>query len=201
MMLLKIIIIEDELFVAMHLRKLINSLGYNVEACYHSAEEFLEDEDCQFDVALIDIFLSGKLTGIDAAKAIKQKNKPFIFLTANKDSETILEAAKLAPAAYLSKPFQEVEVEAALKILTIKIVSPSIDMHALLQENDFTNAPVTLRELETLKSLNQGASNIIIAERLFITKSTVKTHLRNLCTKFDVAGKTELVLVTAAFFK
>ena len=200
-MLSKVVIIEDELFVVLHLSKLISSLGYKVVGTFHSAEDFLKETDWDFDVAFVDIFLAGKLTGVDAAKSIRKRQKPFIFLTANQDTKTITKAAELAPAAYLSKPFQETEVEAALTILKLRINSSIVDSYyILLQENDYTNLPLTLREVDILKSLVLGSSNNTISEKLFISQSTVKTHLRNLCKKFGVDSKAELAIAIRTIF-
>ena len=147
-MLSRIIIIEDEFFVQIHLTKILTNLGYQVVNSYHCTEDFLEQTDWNFDIALVDIFLSETLTGIDAAKEIKQKQKPFIFLTANQDSTTILEAAQLGPSAYLTKPFIEADIEAALTILKLK-VAPSIfdPFFVFLKNNNYTTTPLTLREI------------------------------------------------------
>lgn len=191
----KIIIIEDEMFVLMHLKKIVSSLGYTVVDTYFSAEDFLLHSNWNFDVAIIDILLSGKLTGLDIAKELSEKNKPFIFLTANQDSLTINEAAKLGPAAYLSKPFQNAEVEAALTILNLKIKQNTIDPYfTFLTKNTYTNFPLTIREVEVLKVLKHISSNTLIAEALFISTNTVKTHLRNLCLKFEVKNRDELFI-------
>jgi DNA-binding NarL/FixJ family response regulator len=193
-MLSKIIIIEDELFVQLHLTKVIKSLGYKVVATYHSTEDFLEDTNWDFDLALVDVFLSDKLTGIDAAKEIRKKQKPFIFLTANQDSETILEAAKLAPTAYLTKPFIEAEIEAALTILKLKTSSSTSDpFYIFLKNNDYTNFPLTLREVDVLKLLMLESKNSTMAKKLFISESTLKTHIRNIYKKFNISRKIELV--------
>lgn len=201
----KVIIIEDELFVAMHLRKLINSFGYDVVAFFHSVEDFLEDTDCIFDIAFIDVFLEGKLTGIDAAKYIKQQKKPFIFLTANRDSQTINDLAELSPAAYLSKPFQEVDIEAALKILSLKntlsVHDPIDPFYIFLNDNSYCLSLLTLREIDVLKSFCLGLTTNMISEKLFISKSTVKTHFYNLCKKFSAKNKTELLLMVNNIFK
>ena len=193
-MLSKIIIIEDELFVQLHLTKVLKSLGYKVVATYHSTEDFLEDTNWDFDLALVDVFLSDKLTGIDAAKEIRKKQKPFIFLTANQDSETILEAAKLAPTAYLTKPFIEAEIEAALTILKLKTSSSTSDpFYIFLKNNDYTNFPLTLREVDVLKLLMLESKNSTMAKKLFISESTLKTHIRNIYKKFNISSKIELV--------
>ena len=190
----KVVIIEDEMFALMHLKKVVTSLGYDVVDTFYNAEDFLFESNWNFDVAIVDIFLSGKLTGIDIAKELRKKQKPFIFLTANQDSNTVKEAAELAPAAYLSKPFQNAEVEAALTILSLKIKPNNLDhFFIFLNENEHTNLPLTIREIDVLKILMHNSTNEIIAEKLFISKNTVKTHVRNLYLKFEVKNKDELL--------
>lgn len=190
----RVVIIEDEMFALMHLKKVVTSLGFDVVATFYNAEDFLNEVNWNFDIAIVDIFLSGKLTGIDIAKKLRKKQKPFIFLTANQDSNTVKEAAKLAPAAYLSKPFQNAEVEAALTIISLKIKPNKVDPYfILLNKNEHTSLPLTIREIDVLKVLIQNSSNEVIAEKLFISKNTVKTHTRNLYLKFEVKNKEELI--------
>ena len=201
-MLSKIIIIENELSTLLNLKKLVSSLDYKVVATYDSTEDFLEETDWQFDIALLDIFLSGILTGLDAAKAIRKRQKPFIFITGNKDSKIIHEAAKLAPSAYLSKPFQAADLEAALTILKLKINSPLVDpFYYFLKDNDYTTTPLTKKEIEVLKPLIIGSSNKVIGEKLYISLSTVKTHVRNLYKKFKLNSKGELKIKIDTIFK
>ena len=53
--------------------------------------------------------------------------------------------------------------------------------------------PLTVREQEVLKLILSGKSNRIIAEDLFISVSTVKTHARNIFSKYDVGSRAELI--------
>ena len=117
----KIVIIEDEFFAAMHLNDLINSLGFRVAGIFHSGEDFLEKTDWDFDAAVVDIFLAEELTGLDVAKELNERQKSFIFLTANQDKLTLKDAARLEPDAYISKPFKANDVTAALEIISLKL--------------------------------------------------------------------------------
>lgn len=114
----KVIIIEDEFFVAEHLSDLLSKLGYMVVGIYHSGEDFLKKTDWRFDTAMVDIFLSKKMNGLEVAKHLKDRSKPFVFLTANQDSTTLKEATRLSPKAYISKPFHENDIVAALEIIS-----------------------------------------------------------------------------------
>jgi ATP/maltotriose-dependent transcriptional regulator MalT len=54
-----------------------------------------------------------------------------------------------------------------------------------------TGETLTPREVEVLKQITQGVSNRIIAERLVIAESTVKTHIYHIFAKLDVSTRTE----------
>ncbi|MBD78926.1 MAG: hypothetical protein CL840_08405 [Crocinitomicaceae bacterium] len=118
----KIVIIEDEFFAADHLGDLVEDLGFQKHGIFHSGEDFLAKTDWEFDAALVDIFLAKKITGLEVAAEMTKKNKPFIFLTANKDQQTLVAAAKLNPEAYLSKPFNTNDVTASLEKIRYKLV-------------------------------------------------------------------------------
>jgi len=111
----KVIIIEDEFFAAQHLNDLITDFGFWVVGVYHSGEEFLKETDWRFDTAVVDIFLSEEMSGLDVAEKLKERQKPFVFLTANQDHRTLKDAARLGPKAYISKPFKPNDVSAALE--------------------------------------------------------------------------------------
>ncbi len=120
---IKVAIIEDEFFVANQLSDLITGLGYKVTGIYHSGEDFFEETDWEFDVAVVDIFLSRSLTGLDVGKELSNRKIPFLFLTANQDEQTLKEAARLSPKTYLTKPFQKIDVVAAFEIIRAGLVS------------------------------------------------------------------------------
>jgi len=126
---IRVIIIEDEFFVANHLKDLVEQLGFSVVGVYYSGEQFLRTTDWQFDAAVVDIFLSQEMTGLDVAVHLNERQIPFLFLTANKDSRTLNLASKLQPRAYLSKPFNPNDVSAALQMISFES-SPLIEVRS-----------------------------------------------------------------------
>lgn len=120
----KVVIIEDEFFAAEHLRQLVKELDFEPTEVYHKGEDFLYNTDWNFDIAILDIFLSGEVTGLSIAEEAKKRNKSFVFITANKDSKTLREAALLGPSAYITKPFKENDVIAALEIVAFQLPKP-----------------------------------------------------------------------------
>ena len=119
---IKAVIIEDEFFVAHQLSDLISKLDCEVVGIYHSGEEFFRSTDWEFDLAVVDIFLSEALTGLDVGKELSERNIPFLFLTANQDEQTLRAAARLNPRTYLTKPFQKTDVVAAFEIIRMGLV-------------------------------------------------------------------------------
>lgn len=115
---LKIGIVEDELVIGRTILNTLEELGY--DHCgpainYTEAIEMLDKH--KPDLLLLDIQLAGKKDGIDVAQKLNDSYKiPFIFLTANSDSETIDRAKKVNPHAYIVKPFTKEELYAAIEI-------------------------------------------------------------------------------------
>jgi two-component system response regulator HydG len=112
-----ILIVEDQFVEANNLRLILRNEGYRIlpiAVSYDEAITALEHEVP--DLVLLDIFLKGKLTGIDLAQKLNDENIPFIYLSANSDRQT-LEAAKLTnPYGFLVKPFKGADVLVMMEI-------------------------------------------------------------------------------------
>ena len=69
----------------------------------------------------------------------------------------------------------------------------SILVHFVLNESMVTELELSKRELEVLSLMAEGCSNQEIADRLFVSLSTVKTHNQNLFEKLDVKRRTQAI--------
>ena len=85
---------------------------------------------------------------------------------------------------------QNVPVGAAAGTKTVIIQGVDREYHQLLE-----NAPLTAREREILDLIVAGCSNAQIAERLYITIGTVKTHVRNILNKLSVDDRTQAAVL------
>ncbi len=103
---IKIILIEDDWIIAKEIAYSLQDIGFEVIGTYDTGEEGYEQiKTKQPDLVLLDIDLSGELTGIDIGRKLKEEtNIPFIFLTALADSNTIKQAKLVEPYGYLVKP-------------------------------------------------------------------------------------------------
>jgi DNA-binding LytR/AlgR family response regulator len=114
----KILVVEDEIVIADNICLILEDLGYEVLEPAINYEEALETiESEQPDIAILDIQLGGRKDGVDLACTIKEQyDFPFIFLTSNADAGTIERVKKLAPPAYLVKPFKKDDLYTSIEL-------------------------------------------------------------------------------------
>lgn len=115
---IKILIAEDEAIIADNIFDTLEDFGYEVIEPVISYTEGVEviAQDVP-DIAILDIQLSGKKTGIDLGAHIQEKyDFPFIFLTSNSDKATFAEAKQVQPSAFLAKPFNSDELYASIEL-------------------------------------------------------------------------------------
>ena len=115
-----ILILEDEYFIAKELKIKAEEGGYQVIMANTSEEALKAIENEHFDLALLDIKLQGETrTGIDVAKAIRQKNLriPIIFLSAfSNDREIKTELEKIDYADFLKKGTFDLDLDLLAKV-------------------------------------------------------------------------------------
>ncbi len=118
----RVMIVEDESVVALEIEDRLQRLGYTVCAVTPSGEKAIElARETNPDLILMDIYLSGKIDGIEAAEAIrKEQDIPIIFLTAYSDPSTVERAKQVGPFAYIVKPFDENQLRTSVEIAIYK---------------------------------------------------------------------------------
>ncbi|MCD9014858.1 sigma 54-interacting transcriptional regulator [Parachryseolinea silvisoli] len=113
----KVLIVEDQFIEANDLRLMLEKAGYQVTGIARSvpkATELIEQD--KPSLVLLDIYLKGKLTGIDLAKRLREENIAFVYLSANSSQDVLAEAKATQPYGFLVKPFREKDVLVALEI-------------------------------------------------------------------------------------
>ncbi len=113
----KVLIVEDKFVEADYLRIMLTKAGYRVMGIAHSveqAQDLIKKE--RPDFVLLDIFLRGKLTGIDLAKKLTEENIAFVYLSANSNEEVLNAAKTTEPYGFLVKPFREKDLLVTLEI-------------------------------------------------------------------------------------
>lgn len=118
----RIMIVEDEVVIAMELQRKIEKLGYSVTNVIGSGEEAVESAaTAEPNLVLMDIKLAGEMDGIEAAKKIHDRyDIPIVYLTAHADEKTLQRAKLAQPFGYLVKPFSEAELRTTIEVSLYK---------------------------------------------------------------------------------
>ena len=119
---LKVLIVEDEFFIALDAEEKVRSLGHTVVGTAVSAEQAIQIAgEAQPDVVLMDIRLVGPVDGIAAALEIRSRyGIEAIFVTANTDPSTLARAESIRPVAVLQKPLTKARLAPQLARLSEK---------------------------------------------------------------------------------
>ncbi|WP_207940926.1 LuxR family DNA-binding response regulator [Enterococcus sp. DIV2402] len=152
------------------------------------------------DVILMDLVME-EMDGIEATKAILKDwpEAKIIIVTSFIDDEKVYPAIEAGAAGYMLKTSTAHEIADAIRAtqrgervlepeVTTKMVNRMTNKTIQLHE-DLTN-----REREVLMLISQGKSNQEIADELFITLKTVKTHVSNILSKLEVEDRTQAAI-------
>jgi two-component system, response regulator PdtaR len=117
---LRVLIVDDEFFISLDIKQLLEALGHVVVAIAVSADEAVKMAEMeQPDVVLMDIRLVGPRDGIHAAEEILRRfGIGSIFITANTDSQTRERAQAAQPLGFFEKPLTERRLRLALSGVT-----------------------------------------------------------------------------------
>lgn len=195
---IRVLVVEDEPLIAADIEQCLNTINFKVSAIAYSYDDAiaaLKKKDT--DVVLLDINLGEEKDGIDVATIInEQYSIPFIFLTSHADKGTLDRAKKVTPAGYIIKPFDERDLLAGLEIALYNyaqkqfLLQPKLSV-AVINRN--IQHPLSQREFEILENIYSGKTNQQMAESLFVSISTVKTHIYNIFLKLDVESRTAAI--------
>jgi DNA-binding NarL/FixJ family response regulator len=193
---LKIIVIDnDRLFHAAYRYYFETYQDYSLQGIYVSVEEALKN----YDDLLPDIIVSEvsipNVCGIQGIGMFRKKDPDvkIIMISAQNGFEVIKKAFKNRANGYLTKPVTRKRLYNALN---------SIKFEGATMSNDIVKAVISMfhrksysnfseRENQIIDYLCQGATYKLIADKLFVTTSTVNFHIQNIYLKLDVNSKSE----------
>jgi CheY-like chemotaxis protein/DNA-binding PadR family transcriptional regulator len=114
----KILVVDDEAIITMQLEERLSAMGYTVAGMAASGEEAIDKaRRLRPDLILMDIVMPGKMNGIEAANLVtKELDIPVVFVTSYADDAIIEKAKSVRPYGYIVKPFNELEIKAAIEV-------------------------------------------------------------------------------------
>ena len=113
----KILVVEDEAIIAMDIQSILRKIGFSDSEVVFSGEESIQRVASRKPhLVLMDIKLKGNIDGIQAAKQIfYEHNVPVVYITAFGDEKTLKRANGTARFGFITKPFEEGELQSTIK--------------------------------------------------------------------------------------
>jgi two-component system, NarL family, response regulator LiaR len=168
-----------------------------------SGEEALQlCQSLQPDVVLMDLKMPG-MDGVTATRIITEKHPKIrvIVLTSFQEEDLIRKALGAGAISYLLKNVSAVELTKAIQSACAgfaTLTREAVEVLARPASEASLDAPVadlTRRELEVLALMIEGLTNPDIAERLVVSRSTVKAHVSNILGKLNASNRSEAVSI------
>jgi DNA-binding NarL/FixJ family response regulator len=212
---MRVVLVEDHHLTRVALKLTLQHIGAEVIAEAANGKQGIAMVDRYLpDVAIVDIGLPD-IDGIEVTKHIKENHPEVrvIILTLQDMEKTVMAAFTAGADSYCMKDITQENLGQALqatydgnswldpsiasKVLKqLKNSSPELGKITIQAEQSEYVAlvethPLTQRELEVLELIVQGASNQVIANQLYITVGTVKTHVRGILSKLCVDDRAQ----------
>ncbi|WP_448810822.1 response regulator [Agromyces bauzanensis] len=180
----------------------------DLELVYEAADgaELLEAARAhRVDVVLMDIRMP-RLDGIAATERLlrSQPGTRVLILTTYDLDEYVFAAIRAGASGFLTKDASSDELAAAIRavhagdaVVAPRATASLLDFVARAPEPadpEVLLAPFTPREREVLAEVLTGASNELIADRLYLTGNTVKTHIASILAKLGLPDRVHVVI-------
>jgi DNA-binding NarL/FixJ family response regulator len=196
-MAIKVFITDDHYMVVEGIRSLLQNekdiewMGHasNAASCLAFLQQQLPD------IILMDINLPD-ISGIDLCKEVRLKYPSafIIGLSTFNQQSFIQKMMDNGASGYVLKNAKQEELMEAIATVASGKIFLSDEAALSLRKNNDTEAPVlTRREKEVIELIAEGMTNNEIAQKLFISVSTVDTHRKNILSKLNAKNTAELV--------
>lgn len=196
----KIILIDDHEMVRMGLKSFLN-LQPDIEVIGEASDGKAGIEFAlalKPDVVVMDLVMP-EMNGVEATLAIlkKWKEANILVLTSYLDNEKIYPVIKAGAKGYMLKTSSAAEILNAIRKVSRGELAIETEVDKKIK--NYQNHPelhqsLTARERDILALLAKGYDNQTIADELFISLKTVKTHVSNILAKLEVDDRTQAVV-------
>jgi len=201
---IRVSIVEDNDEIREGLAVLINgSPGYHCVATYPDAERALAHIPVlRPDVVLMDIHLP-KMSGIECVEKLKEHHPDLLvmMLTVYEDDDNVFKSIVAGATGYVLKKTPPSELLEAISDLhnggspmSDRIARKVVQAFQQMGKSSKETENLTHRESEILSYVAKGYQDKEIAEKLFLSPETVRTHLRNIYKKLHVRSRMEAAL-------
>ncbi|MCC3408043.1 MAG: response regulator transcription factor [Microcoleus sp. PH2017_10_PVI_O_A] len=210
---IRLLLVDDQQLICQGLKAMLNlESDLEVIGVAHNGKAALEQvEALQPDVVLMDLKMP-VMDGREATRLICQSfpNTSVLVLTTFDDDGYIVDAMRAGAKGYLLKDMPSEELAQAIrlvqsgytqlapglmdKLLTGFCAVPGTPATATQPSKLPALAQLTPREQEVLQLIGKGLTNRDIAQELFISEGTVKTHVTHLLNRLNLRNRSQLAI-------
>ena len=184
----RILIIEDEVIVAIDLLELLEHEGYKVMVAHNYKEAIKAIKSFNPHLAICDINLGSRESGIDWAREANMMNSrlEIIYVTAFSDQDLVDEAHSTEPFNFIVKPWNEQQIIVTVKMAFKYILDQKTENLQLKS--------LSMTEYKILSLISKQKKSKEIAEILFVSEKTVRNHRYNIIKKLDLPNENNSLL-------
>jgi len=165
---IKILVVEDQPSVSEYIRNELKNIGYTSVVIVNCSDEVVPAfQTTRPDVVLMDIFLGGKVDGIEISRQIKKiRDVPVIYISAHSDTGTVEKAIGTSPDGYLVKPFDKHDLYTAIETALYKyniykeLVKKNQQLEAEIEARNQAEAKLKQTECRNAEIMN-GISDAV----------------------------------------
>lgn len=201
---IRILIADDHAVVRRGLRALIDTEPGMVllDEAADGVEAIMKVRALHPDVILLDMVMP-RQDGLEVIKQINAERLPvrILVLTSFAEDEKVFPAIKAGALGYILKDSSPQQLLQAIRDVYRgeSSLHPTIARKVILELNQtpvqpLTEDPLTERELDVLKLVAQGFTNVQIADSLYLSERTVRTHVSHILEKLHLANRTQAAL-------
>jgi NarL family two-component system response regulator LiaR len=202
---IRVLIVDDHGMVRQGLRTYLSLMEdiKIVGEAQNGSEAVAQVRRLKPDVVLMDLVMP-EMDGIEATRRINEHHPEtkVIVLSSFTEDDKVFPAIKSGAAGYLLKDIAPAELASAIRAVTQgktqlhpdiakKLVNQFVEPKTKVEA---VHEDLTPREVEVLRLLAQGMSNAELADTLFISEKTVKTHISNILGKLHLADRTQAAI-------
>ncbi len=200
---IRVVLVDDHRVVSRGVHSYLESFGdLSVVGVAVNAEELLSRlDEWMPEVVVMDLLMPGGMDGVEATRHVRQRwpRTQVVALTASTDDARLIGSLRAGAIGYVRKDADPEVLLAAVRAAAKgqSLIDPavaSIVLQELAHHSQAHGAELTDRETDVLKQLAQGKTNREIAEALFISEETVKSHIGNILSKLHLAHRTQAVI-------
>jgi DNA-binding NarL/FixJ family response regulator len=196
---LRLVLIEDHQALREGLELLLGREGFEVLGAAGSAEEGRAlVERLSPDVALIDIAL-GEESGIELTARLVDADaeRRIVLYTGSNEIELLIKGLDSGARGYALKEGTQSELQTALTTVAEggTYVDPRLHPALLSRKATQTQRVLSKREREIMDLLAQGLTGEQVAERLYLSPETIKTHIRNAMNKLEANTRVHAIAI------